>query len=77
MKLTRNRTNIWIRSESNTQKSDKNFGRNSAKKPDKKPIILWLVQPEAYNPEASCWGFRVYKLLLQLNILNVDKTASK
>ena len=77
MKLTRNRTNIWIRSESNTQKSDKNFGRNSDKKPDKKPIILWLVQPETYNPKASCWGFRVYKLLLQLNILNVDKTASK
>ena len=59
------------------KKSDKNFGRNSDKKPDKKPIILILVQPEAYNPEASCWGFRVYKLLLQLNILNFDKTASK
>ena len=40
MKLTRNWTNIWIRSESNRQKSDKNFGRNSDKQPDKKPIIL-------------------------------------
>ena len=49
--------------------SDKNWTRS--------PLFLLLVQPEGYNPEASCWGFGVYKLLLQLNILNVDKTASK
>ena len=31
--------------------SDKNWTRS--------PLFLLLVQPEGYNPEASCWGFGV------------------
>ena len=83
----KNRTENWIRISKVTDKNQtKTLAGTQTKNRTRSPFFLLLVQPEAYNPEASnfplvclepCWGFRVYKLLLQLKILNVDKTASK
>ena len=83
----KNRTENWIRISKVTDKNQtKTLAGTQTKNRTRSPFFLLLVQPEAYNPEASnfplvclepCWGFRVYKLLLELKTLNVDKTASK
>ena len=51
---TRNRTNIWIRIPKVSGKNQtKTLAGTRTKKQTRSPFFLLLVQPEAYNPEAS------------------------